>query len=534
MHLIIVFLLFTSVYYLPGTGGAGVALPYNLIFTGWLGGVAIVMAWRYKLRVSPVPQPLLGVGCALLLLPWLFQSHNNPGVWVLLAALVLWQVLRHFPFTPRHKRIVLQAVLMLALAQAVIGLMQAFSPALAARLYEFDWLRNHGRPYGIFQQVNLLASFLATGLGCGLLLLLTERRRYLPFLYVLVLGLLAFCITLTQSRAGALGAVFVIAALVWVRGRYALSRSLTALTVMALCAALAWYVTQHVQIMVNGEPYLLARHYEASTHERWNILLIAWQMIMQHPWAGWGYGSFEYEFSRYVLAHPELSYTYSSIVTHPHNELLYAWFQGGIVALAGVLMLLAGWVTMIFRAWQRHRLSLGYTLLVIPLLVHLNLEYPFYQSFIHLALFVVLMRLGVVDKTAYIPALPAYGQRAIGMAVGIALIAFSITGLVANNQLTALERSGFNDFPTPAPWYFSTQFERAHFDAMVALLMRYNITRNPADLALFDAQAEQYLRRHNDKNVWRSRMMIAQFKGESEKVAQMQKMYGRLFPVPAQ
>lgn len=518
--------------YIPGSGGSGVALPYNLLLIGWSGLVLLTLTFIKKSHALRAErQPLVTIGCLLLLLPWLIQARGNPGVWGLLAALILWLWLLLQSFGPQQKQWILSAIFVLAICQCAISIIQVFFPALAVRWFEFDWLRNHGRPYGIFQQVNLLASFLATGLGCGFLLLMRETRRHYTFVLIAGLGLLAFCLTLSQSRAGAIGAGSIVAILIVIQGWKSPRRIVIAIAAMAFCVAAGWYITHHVQIWVNGQPYLLAREYGTSTHERWHILTISWQMILQKPWFGWGYGTFEYQFSRYVLAHPELPYTYSSIVTHPHNELIYAWFQGGITAVTGVVTLFFGWMVMVIRAVRRSRLAVGYTMLIVPLLVHLNLEYPFYQSFIHLALFIVLLRLGCAEIAQPETRAALYPARVGYVVSGMALLAFSVTGLYANRQLTTLERNGFSGFPVPAPWYFASQFERADFDAMVARLIRYNQSRDESELDRFMQQAQRWSLRHNDKNVWLSMMMIARYRGETEKALQMQALYRRLFPL---
>ncbi|ELY6275418.1 Wzy polymerase domain-containing protein [Cronobacter muytjensii] len=529
MKTLFLLLLCLTLFYLPDSGGYGVALPFNLTFLCWLGLVMMVLAWRHN-KGGAERQPLLLAGGLLLLLPWLLQARGNPGVWVLLAALLLWQALLRLPFTPRHRRAALLAVFVLALGQAGSGLLQAFCPHLAARLYEFDWLRNQGRPYGIFQQVNLLASFLATGVGCGFLLLLTTRRAARIGLIVPGLGVLTFVLALNQSRAGAIGAVVVIVALYAAAGRGNITRAGAALAVMTLCAWAGWYITQHVTVMVNGEPYLMARDYAGSTRERWHILVITWHMIMEKPWLGWGYGTFEYAFSRWALAHPGLGYRYAVPITHPHNELLFMWFQGGVVALAGMLLLVAGWLLMLKNAWRHGREATAFALLVVPLLVHLNLEYPFYQSFIHFGLFLLLLRLGAVESSLRAPAPVSLWRRVLCGALALTLIAFSATGLYANHQLTRLERSGLAGFPAPAPWYFATQFERARFDAMVALLIDYNRTHNEANLDEFMAQAQRWSQRHNDKNLWQSQIMIAQHRGDMAAAARLRAQYERLFP----
>lgn len=518
--------------YIANSGGAGLVLPVNLLFAGWLSLTIIIAAltqkrfWGHNRFYS-----LLLCGGTLLLLPWLLQADHSPGVWGLLAALILWVGLSGYLLRASQKRFMLQGVFILALAQAVIGLIQTFMPHLAMQLYEYDWLRNQGRPYGIFQQVNLLASFLASGIGCGFLLLMQQRLRRNALLCIAGLGLLTFVLVLNQSRAGEIGAIPIVLCLTALLWRQYPARSVAALMLMMISAATAWYITQHTTVLVNGVPYSMARDYASSTQARWQILAITWQMIMEKPWFGWGYGTFEYAFSRFVLAHPEQGYTLSDVITHPHNELLYAWFQGGVVALSGMLLLFAGWVKIVMSAWRQGRMQTGYALLIIPLLVHLNLEYPFYQSFVHFGLFILLLRLGVIDKPHSPTQRAGVSLRVTIGAAAAALLAFSLTALYAGYQLTLLERGHLANFPRPAPWYFSLQGERATFDQNVALLIDYNRTHNEADLNTFMAWAERYSLRHNDKNIWQSMIVITQHRGDALATARLRTQYDRLFPV---
>lgn len=519
--------------YFPKSGGVGVALPWNLLFIGWVGIAVIMLARHKKVTFAHVDrQPLLTIGGILLSLPWLIQARDNPGVWALLVGLFLWWILLRITINHDNKKIILLGIFGLSLSQSLICLIQAFLPHAASQLYQFDWLFNHGRPYGIFQQINLLASFLATGMGCGVLLLTQEIRWRWCIAYALGLGLLAFVLAINQSRAGAIGAGLITVLLSLIHWRMRWQRIVAALTIIAIFAFAGWYITHHIQIVINGVPYALARDYAASTHERWKILAITWQMIMQKPWGGWGYGTFEYAFSRYVLSHPECNYTYSSIITHPHNELLYAWFQGGIVALAGLVLLFCGWVSIIFHAGKRGLLAISYALLIIPLLVHLNLEYPFYQSLIHFGLFIVLLRLGCNENSNPVKTAPLTPR--LTLITGSLLVGFSMVGFCTANQLTGYERNGMLDFPNPAPWYFFTQFDRAKFDAMVALLIDFNQTHNQADLEKFMTQAEDWSSRHNDYKVWLNMMMIARYNGEQKKLAVMEREYPRLFPLQTQ
>ncbi|ELY5814255.1 O-antigen ligase family protein [Cronobacter turicensis] len=525
------FFVIATIGYFPNSGGAGISLPYNILFLGWASIIIFASAVVQNQITNKPYCGLIILGGGILLFTALMRSPQDKASIVLLIGLLFWCGLTYLCVTRLQKCQILLAVFILALAQALIGLIQTFMPHLAMQLYEYDWLRNQGRPYGIFQQVNLLASFLASGIGCGFLLLMQQRLRRNALLCIAGLGLLTFVLVLNQSRAGEIGAILIVlclAALLW---RQYPARSVAALILMTISAATAWYITQHTTVLVNGVPYSMARDYASSTHARWQILAITWQMIMEKPWLGWGYGTFEYAFSRFVLAHPEQGYTLSDVITHPHNELLYAWFQGGVVALSGMLLLFAGWVKIVMSAWRQGRMQTGYALLIIPLLVHLNLEYPFYQSFVHFGLFILLLRLGVIDKPHSPTQRAGVSLRVTIGAAAAALLAFSLTALYAGYQLTLLERGHLANFPRPAPWYFALQGERATFDQNVALLIDYNRTHNEADLNTFMAWAERYSLRHNDKNIWQSMIVITQHRGDALATARLRAQYDRLFPV---
>ncbi|WP_259567514.1 O-antigen ligase family protein [Enterobacter sichuanensis] len=521
--------------YIPNSGGQGITLPFNVTVILWIGIALLCLACRQKHVVIPSGRPSLMMltGGGMVLLPWLFSALDSPGWLVFLVALLLWCVLIRLHLSMAQKRTVLKVVMVLAVCQSILGLLQTFSPAWAASVMEYDWVRNNGRPYGIFQQVNLLGSIVATGTGCAFLLQLTTRSRLAVWNYFAVTGGLIFVLSLNQSRAGALGAIIIVLLIAGLIGRQAPWRTYGSLVFMFLAGWAGWVVTNHLHMLVNGEPYLVARDYAASNSERWNILRITVQMILEKPWSGWGYGNFEYAFSRYVLHHPELNYTYGNVITHPHNELLYAWFQGGIVACAGMLVMLATWIYMIFKAFRLSQINGLFSLLIIPLLIHLNLEYPFWQSFIHFAIFLILLRLGHCDipDSVTMSLRTRLWHRGIYSLAGVLLVVFSAVCLFASVRMTRMERNHLNDYPPSVPWYYSLQGERAKFDSMLALLMTWNRTHDDALLDIYMQQAKLWSLRHNDRHVWLNMMMIAKYRGNYRELMYLEFLYRRLFPL---
>lgn len=536
LKFIILIALCSFCVYIPNSGGKGFELPYNNIIIFWAGITVLCIAWRQRvLADKPLNTPLILIGAGLLFLPWVLYSGINSGACVLLFGMIIWYILISVRLTPKHKNYILKVIFFASLFQAVLGVIQTFSPMLAKAVMEYNWLLNHGRPYGSFQQVNLFASFVASGVGCGFIIYLSETRRAYRYLYLLGLGLLSFILVINQSRAGLIGEIVTLFVISLLYRKDKSLRIFTAFIFILFTSLVAWYIKEHVHIIFGNNSYLLAREYDSSTHSRWGILTTTFQMILQKPWSGWGYGNFEYAFSRWVLMHPQSSFTYTEIVTHPHNELLYAWFQGGIIALSGILILLAGWIAILIRASRTGRTEYSYALLVLPLLAHLCLEYPFYQSYVHFILFIVLLRIGVVDTVASsssqgheMTAWRKYGY----CAVGILFVCASAAGLYTNNQLTKTERDNFVNFPTSIPWYFLIQQNRVEFDSMVSLLIAYNFSADPANLDEFMRRAEKWTSKHNDKNIYKSMMQILKFQGRTAELIQLQSTYDKLFPSP--
>lgn len=525
----IVFIIFclASVFYIPSAGGNGINLGYNVIFILCLGMAIILLSFhRQALSRKKDNQWWIVAGALCTGIPWFMQLPQSPGVVVFFLAFACWGLLQPVYLSEKNKRQIITFIFGAALMQCAIAMVQTFSPVLGARWYEYSWLQNHGRPYGIFQQVNLLASFLATGLGAGMLLLQKETRRLRIVACTAGLMIIAFVLALVQSRAGIIGAVLVVIAILFTSGANDKAKLIVAVISMSVCGTAGYWIVQHTHCIIDGQMIQMAREFDSSTIARWSILATTVKMIALKPLLGWGYGTFEYQFSRFVMTHPDSQYQFG-IITHPHNELLFAWFQGGIIGLVGMLLLCGGWVKNVLRGWA-NRPSLGYSLLLLPLLVHLNLEYPFYQSFIHLGVFVLLLRTGEQDEPrAYVRA--TRSTRLGTLILGAVLVGYGVVTLFAHANLTQLERNHYVDFPQPAPWYFYMQPDRTRYDAMVALLVDFNNSRNPDDLSLFMTAAQEYSLKHNDRNVWLSMIAIESQNKNNKKYIQLKYEFEQIF-----
>ncbi|HID4130577.1 O-antigen ligase [Pluralibacter gergoviae] len=491
-------------FYLPNNGGHGLSLPVNIITWGVMAAcgmwTAMTLPGVAQGRAPDGAFRLICIGAGLWSLPLLWTTSGSvpyaglprvAGLWGMIA--FLW-LLRRTGLTRDSIRLILQMLWLAALMQALFGFLQVLvfkhmvmadgSPGFSG-----------SRPWGIFQQPNLLASFVATGLLC--LLASNSRGKlasgalfFFPFMLVLI-----------QSRAAWIGAIagcgLLFCSSIQVRRRAAVL-----LMLGGVALALAWQWGAHLPDAFS------AIDKRGSTHERWLILKTTWALIARHPWAGWGYGSFEAAFSRQaqISGGP-----FVVTLIHPHNELLYAWAEGGIVAVAGLLLMAAG----ILRGlWQPGGWRWTGIALLLPLISHINLEYPLYQSAPHCLMLTLLLALIMPPVMPETAGTGSRWMRLVIAAASLPILLFMASALVTQQRLTAIERRGLDPLATGAtdselglinPY---GQRLRLDYDRHIALLIRYNTLRDPQLLARFTRWADSYLRHHNDPNVMASRLAI--------------------------
>ncbi|MBL5841178.1 O-antigen ligase family protein [Enterobacter asburiae] len=507
----------------PQHGGTGTELPQNLLAWSVMAGMvmcAVLCTPRGEMTL-PAGSLMTGAGLLLWSLPLLWSWYPDwfmnalprvAGLWGLAALYCL--LLRAMPGT-QVRRYWLMILVLAALLQAGAALKQAVHPELLTG----------GRPVGGFMQVNVLSSFLATGLACALALCFRDRGPGTRLLTGIALGVLPAMLVLLQSRAGWLGGLTAALILLWVNRDETgapgcrPSRRAAALMLLSVVAGLLWLWAGHRLFPGSG---LSPVGKEGSTASRLYLLDLTWQLISAHPIIGNGYGSFEALFGRLAQGIPPG--LEADTVTHPHNELLYAWVEGGLTAVAGLLLMV---LAVLRRLWGPGGTRLTGLALLLPLALHVNLEYPLDMSVSHSLTLVLLLVIAGPDAAPaprvtftsggsvpavqglsalirWLPALPAAG-----------VLFFMLSGLVTHQRLMAVERAGLipladNEAAVlaslPNPYSLHTRIE---FDRHVALLLRYNRTRDPSLLVLFQQWAQNYLQTHNDPQVYLSLLRIA-------------------------
>ncbi|CAI1195353.1 PglL family O-oligosaccharyltransferase [Serratia liquefaciens] len=546
-----------SGYYIINQGGRGLSLPFNTLTWGVMSLLVLSVGIRVapvKYRVTTEALPLFITGIAILAIPLLYGEPDDVSLAGWRVAALFAGAVFYFAWLQmrlsRRQRQGLWLVLLLAVSgQAVLALVQIFAPSLA-------WVPVTGhRAYGIFQQPNVLASFMATGLALALMMYLLpgfalRRVRYecfrKLFLGVLLLVLSALLVWI-QSRVGWLGGAVVAMLFIWRFGvRFPVScKQVTVLLVVGVAIGLAGMLLLGSQ---GGLDYL---SHDSSNQARWTMLRDTLRMIAEKPLLGWGYGGFEYDFLHFRINQSPPTVV-TEIANHPHNEILLWWVEGGLVALFGLALMVFGSVRLIVRAccqdnqaFNEGRRSAGEStalcIVLLPIVLHTQFEYPFYLSVLHFMVF--LMVLATLDRQVSgvmgRQPVPRWAGRALhGLLplTSVAVLVLMVFALLGGLTLTRVERGGLTDMhevqamPALSNWVHQ---DRVQFDKQVNVLLTYNLTQDASLLRGYAQWAQGYLQRRIDANVYANLIPILQYQRQPVTAARYRREASLLFPTDA-
>ena len=172
----------------------------------------------------------------------------------------------------------------------------------------------------------------------------------------------------------------------------------------------------------------------------------ALDMFIEKPLTGYGYGKFESSYLLYTARQHQLNPNYHAglpSLSHPHNELLYWAVDGGVIPVLGILLAIALVLRQLYLAKQGTRLAL--LALFMPIVLHSQLEYPFYHSAIHWVIFVMLLYWVDQRSVSYRKlSFHASGKsllRVTSLMLPICISLYMLSALQTNSVLTRFERS---------------------------------------------------------------------------------------------
>lgn len=379
---------------LPTPGGYGLYLAPNIIgwiFIALLISFGLLLAVKYKQFIVYKDMGFILIALSLLLLPILFDSRYSsiaiPRMLALLGGCLLFFSLYQCQFTNKQRKMLLAILYVGIYIEVFIGVIQ-FYILNAFDIQVLGYTPIYGRPYGSFTQPNVMSSFINTGFALSLYFIAKDycRTTLSKASVLFFIFSSTVLIVLLQSKTGYLTFCMVLPFFVPSAIRsFGKFKTSTLLIVVGIAVGMfsQLYVAKNV----------IKENIASDQGVRTTIYSVGARMVINSPLKGHGYGSFEKTYREF---HIKLMQKDKSLepplvdLEHPHNEVLLWVIEGGLIAFIGVLV----FVAFIFRLIKKQKgwhNRFFFIAILLPLLLHSQLEYPFSHSIVHFVMLIVLL-----------------------------------------------------------------------------------------------------------------------------------------------
>lgn len=474
---------------LPNIGGMGLALPFNAIW--WIAVITTIAAAALGSESITFPRRhgdiILVFAVASLIVPVFFDPMNavtHGPLYGLLGGFL-------FLVSLRTASVPANSILLLIIAygalEALLGLGQAFG------ITPSPWGKTipvGTRPMGVFQQPNVLASFLATALAASALFLsrtFTDEAQALsasrgagnkqidplespgprqwsscfssPLIYIW-LGILPICACLVviASRTGWAAFAIVATGTLLLPWQSDPPGKRLFLLLMILGSSLGLLITQHISELSK----LVDRKTQLAS-ARWDFYPDVVRLVIDKFPRGCGYGNFEACYVNTVSTFPDA--TVFSGLSHPHNEILLWAAEGGLFAIVGMGLAFFCFIRLL-KALAIHK-RWGLLVLASPILLHAMLEFPFHHSVPHwLALISVLylaQEHGRSEERTDTITLPPKIRRSVALTCLVISIPSLLHTIGTNSVLWGI-RNNFNENARYLKYVGHPGFLKQHYE----------------------------------------------------------------------
>jgi len=382
--------LVAPMYYHPNIGGLGFGIPNNI--TVWIVVTVIIfLSIKHVIdcKIIVVPKYFL----LLFSLPFflsaaeLFHGYQNLEsfylrLFTLLGGVLFLLGLLQYQFNQNKLDRLFFVFVISAFIQGIIGLSQEWLST-----HELFWAVSSEQGYiaGLFQQVNNQAVYQSTAILVSFFLVQRPFFKTTGFLGILSLFFAvtfsSYIVMLSGSRAGLFSLMIGLSILV-PKLLLDSKKSKNILFLLLIATVIGF---SYASFDNGGENKALEKLRTIksgySGAARLGIYSLTSDLITKQPITGYGVGSFGREFQ---LARPDfyeqnpdgiLPETY---VDHPHNEFLFWLVEGGVISLLGLFVFIYAVLLSLFK--MRERKGLIYFSLLAPILLHTQVELPFYSS----------------------------------------------------------------------------------------------------------------------------------------------------------
>jgi O-antigen polymerase len=383
-------------YYQSGIGGYGLYLGFNSvswIFVSLMFFIVCLKVAKAKYFMFCKTDIYLLIVFSVCMLPLLW----SPSPWRessydryigMIAILLIILAHRQIIFSSKQKKIFFAFISGAVFIQSLVGLAQFTFPE------QFSFTASN-RPIGTLLQPNVYASLLATGLAVSLTqLFYSDLSKILKTFHYLVIFSVVLLQVLVISRVGMLGSLIVIVmmfALSWGDRKQVIKVVMVILMAVIFGSLLKF-------VVVGGDK---ARNIDELSNLGYRSIAysLSIDLIKNKPLKGYGLGRFSSIYmdrqSEFLIDKPNLIKS-TGPLTHPHNELLLWWVEAGLLPVLAMVLFGIWFAQLVWRNGAFHHKTAF--ICMLPILLHTQTEYPFYQSTPHLIIFALLLSEATPEK----------------------------------------------------------------------------------------------------------------------------------------
>jgi len=417
-------------------GGLGLDLGYNIsIWTtvSWVISLGLILLVKNKAAYLPRIWPYLCLFPGSIIITSLITGTEKPTLWLFRELYILGGLsflFALFQFNPTQRSVdkILIIIGISTFFHALLGSLQTF--ILAENLPIWS-PQNNWSPRSIFQQINVQASFIATGLITIVYLIsrpISKKQHWLTKVFwVITVALSAYVIAASGSRIGLLS-ILIGLPLVLISRRHQLKPHYGLLFAMLISYMAGSYIGESGLQRTFDKTASLSN--QSYSNARITIYTIGTNIVKKKPLFGHGIGGYQkawnQESANFFIEHPDSALPEN--VTHPHNEFLLWAIEGGALTLISILITFGAIGFTLFKCgFQRGG---AYAAMLLPITFHTQVELPFYTSSLHWFIWLFLIYLptrhNVTKKTldfSFAANLTAYAA-ATCLAIGTSLFMY--------------------------------------------------------------------------------------------------------------
>ncbi|WP_296592519.1 Wzy polymerase domain-containing protein [Methylophaga sp.] len=373
-------------YLVSSLGGTGFDLPFNI--TVWAAATLVIAysVWYFcgqdKLILSANYKGLLALPVGILLaaalagvqdpITWLFRI-----VYVMAGVIFLFGL---FQFRLKNTDRILLLIAIATMLQGLFGIIQLFQLPLLP-----DWVPRSDKvnATGVFQQVNVMASFLTTGVLISFYLCLRPvsfNRTYLKVFLLITIIVATYVMVATGSRIGLLSGILGLCMLLVSYRKQVRKNWKTIITAVLVVLVASWMAKEGLHKTLDKTYRVVETQH---SEQRLSIYRISIDAFAEAPIKGHGIGTFLEQFglasSKFYQQYPTAKLP--TYIAHPHNELLLWAIEGGLLAFMGIIV--AMFSVFYYAVINKQQRFIAYLSLLLPITFHTQVEHPFYHSSLH-------------------------------------------------------------------------------------------------------------------------------------------------------